>query len=92
MELRKNGRLAKLSVGETKSCVFRETAKMRTVASLDFVKKPLAATAEYEADLSSVEIVGVSNESDSELLDDLAMFVGQSNTRCEKMPRYPACD
>lgn len=65
---------------------------MRTAASLDFVKKPLAATAEYEADLSRAEIVGVPNESDSELVDDLAMFVGQSNTRCEKMPRYPASD
>lgn len=92
MELRKNGRFAKLSVGETNSCVFRETAKMRTAASLDFVKKLLAATAEYEADLSRAEIVGVPNKSDSELVDDLAMIAGQSNTRCEKIPRYPACD
>ena len=92
MELRKNGRFAKLSVGATKSHVFKETTKMGTVASLDFVKKPLSATAEYEADLSHAEIVGVPNEFDSELVDDLAMFVGQSIARCVKLPLYPAHD
>ncbi len=92
LELRKNGRFAKLSVGETKSHVFNETTKMGTVVSLEFVKKPLVATTKYEADLSHAEIVGVPNEFGSELAIDRAMFVGQLIARCVKMPLYPACD
>ena len=91
LNLAKNARFAKLNVGETILSVFNETKRMGTATKLDFVKKPSPATERHDQpDLSHAEIEGVPNKFDSELADDLAMFVGQSIARCVKMPLYPA--
>ena len=65
LKLAKNGRFAKLNVGETKRHV------SETVEELGIIEAPLAPTAEYEADPSHAKITGLP-PGDS----DEAMLVG----------------
>ena len=82
----KNGRFAKLNVGETKSYVVKKALENGISVSLNFIKSPLPANEKDKPDLSHAEIVGVPNPSD----EDRAMFIGQSIARCVKTQLYPA--
>jgi len=67
LQMRRNGRLAELHVGNTKQYVLGE------LDSLRFVHKPLAAEGRYEADPSHSEISGLppADSPEAELIGDV---------------------
>ena len=67
LDMRKNGRLAELNVGTTKQYLQSEFYE------LHFVKKPLVAEANYDADPSHSEITGLpqGNSPEAELVGDM---------------------
>ena len=58
LRLAKNGRFAKLNVGNTKRYVHKEAAIGEISVNLEFLKVPLEETPEWKADLSHAEITG----------------------------------
>ena len=71
LNMRESGRLVELNVGATKEYVQSEYPQ------LDIVKTPLAATAEYEADPSHGDIVGLPDAASTQ-----ASLIGDMIAEC----------
>lgn len=84
LTLSRNGRFAKLNVGETKRHVSEGAEDAGISTMLRVSGKPLTRTAEFEADPSHAEITGLP-PSDS----DEAMLVGDLIAECVIPPLYP---
>ncbi len=67
LDMSKNGQLAELNVGKTKHYLRNELYELR------FIKKPLVAEGDYEADPSHSEITGLprDNSPEAELVGDM---------------------
>lgn len=82
LKLVKNGRFAKLNVGETKQYVSESVEKLGT--GWGIVEAPLPPTGEFEADPSHTKIIGLpSGESDE------AMLIGDLIADCVIYPLHP---
>ena len=84
LQLRSNGRFAKLNVGETKGRVLKGAKEAGISLGLDVCEAPLPRTCKYEADPSHAEITDLLS-SDS----DEAMLVGDLIAECIIAPLYP---
>lgn len=84
LALSRNGRFAKLNVGETKRHVLESAKEAGILASLNFFEAPLASTAEFDADCSHAEITGLPRGDTDE-----AMLVGDLIAECIFRPLYP---
>ena len=78
LRLARNGRFAKLNVGETKRLV------SEVVEELGIIEAPLAPTDEFEVDPSHAEITGLPPEESDE-----AMLVGDLIAGCVIYPLHP---
>ncbi len=83
----RNGRFAKLNVGETKRCVLAWAKEAGFFVDLCITEEPLARTAKFEADPSHAVITGVPPSS-----DDVAMVVGDLIADCLLYPLYPGIE
>ena len=85
LQLSRNGRFAKLDVGETKGRVLKGAKEAGISLALGICEVPLARTCKHEADPSHAEITGLPS-SDS----DEAVLVGDLIADCIIPPLYPA--
>lgn len=82
IEPAKNGKFAKLNVGETKRYVSESVEELGT--ELGIIEAPLPPSDEFEADPSHTEIIGLpSGESDE------AMLIGDLIADCVIPPLHP---
>ena len=82
--LRKNGRFAKLNVGNTKQYVRTCTEDVGISVALEFLKASLEKTSEAQADLSHAEITGVPLRNSVE-----ARVVGDFIAKSVERPLFP---
>ena len=84
LRLSRNGRFARLNIGDTKEHVSAGAAEAGIVLKLAMSKAPLAATVQFASDPSHAEITGLPpTESDE------AMLVGDLIADCVKHPLFP---
>ena len=82
--LRKNGRFAKLNVGNTKQYVSSRAKNSRISVNLEFLKAPLEKTSEWPADPSHAEIIGIPPGNSVE-----ARVVGELMAKSVQRPLFP---
>lgn len=80
----KNGRFAKLNVGDTKRLVSEGAKEAGLIVDLGMTEAPLVRTTEFEADPSHANITGVPLSG-----GDVAMVVGDLIADCLLYPLYP---
>ena len=84
LRLARNGRFARLNVGDTRQNVSACAAEAGIILTLAMSEAPLAATGQFAADPSHAEITGLPpTESDE------AMLVGDLIAGCVKHPLFP---
>lgn len=84
LRLTRNGRFAKLNVGETKRHVSECVEENRVTAGIGIVAAPLDPTDEFEADPSHAAVAGLP-PGDS----DEALFIGDIIAECVMYPLHP---
>ena len=84
LQLKNNGRFAKLNVGKTKRCVFAGAEEAGISLALGFFEAPLARSCIYEADPAHAEITGLQSGDSG-----LALLIGDLIAECIVAPLYP---
>ena len=85
LQVARNGRFAKLNVGETKQRVLESVQETGVTAELGVVATPLAPIDEFEADPSHAAVTGLPASN-----SDAAVFIGDLIAECVLQPLYPA--
>ena len=85
LHLARNGRFAKLNVGETKRHVLESTEETGASARIGIAAAPLDPVDEFEADPSHAEVTGLPLRDSDE-----ASFIGDLIAECVSYPLYPA--
>ena len=85
LQLARNGRFAKLNVGETKRHVLESAEETGAAAGIGIAAAPLNPIDEFEADPSHAEVTGLPPHDSDE-----ALFIGDLIAECVLYPLYPA--
>lgn len=85
LQLPRNGRFAKLNVGETKRHVMESVEETGAAAGIGIAAAPLDPIDEFEADPSHAEVTGLPPHDSDE-----ALFFGDLIAECVLYPLYPA--
>ena len=85
LQLARNGRFAKLNVGETKRHVLESAEETGAAAGIGIAAAPLDPIDEFEADPSHAEVTGLPPRDGDE-----ALFIGDLIAECVMYPLYPA--